>query len=112
MKTPAGTECSFFFGDYYRGKNREECRLIGNAPPPGRWTKDLCKTCPVPAIQRANSCSDMQLTAKVTRQLLGWIKRVEVKSYCIKTNRQVDDPHIGCGRCHELPEIFFGKDNL
>ncbi len=66
MRTPAGTECKFFFGDYYRGRNREECRLIGNAPTPRHWTPDLCKTCPVPGIQRANACEHMELTGQVS----------------------------------------------
>lgn len=109
MRTPAGFECSFFFGDYYRGKNREECRLIGNAAPPHQWTRDLCKTCPVPGIQRANSCLDMDLTAQVKRQFLGFYKNVEVKAFCKKSNQDVADPFIGCGECHDLPDIFIGK---
>ena len=28
MKTPAGKECKFFYGDYYRGRQHEECRLL------------------------------------------------------------------------------------
>ncbi|MEI8131177.1 MAG: hypothetical protein WCG34_02010 [Leptolinea sp.] len=109
MRTPAGFECSFFFGDYYRGKNHEECRLIGNVAPPNQWTRDLCKTCPVPGIQRANSCSDMNLTARAKRQFLGFYKNVEVKAFCKKSNQNVTDPFIGCGECHDLPDIFVGK---
>jgi len=109
MRTPAGFECSYFFGDYYRGKNHEECRLIGNASPPLNWTKDLCKSCPVPAIQRANSCTDMVLTGTVSRNFLGLQKKVSIKAYCQKSQKNVEDPHIGCGSCHDLPEIFIGK---
>ena len=29
MKTPAGKECKYFYGNYYRGAHQEECRLIG-----------------------------------------------------------------------------------
>jgi hypothetical protein len=54
MKTPAGKECKFFFGDYYRGRNREECRLLQAAGE--RWTRDLCRTCPVPGVLQANAC--------------------------------------------------------
>ncbi len=109
MRTPAGFECSYFFGDYHRGKNHEECRLIGNAPPPNNWTRDLCKNCPVPEIQRANACPDMVLTGVVERRFLGLQKKVTVKAFCQKTNTTVADPHIGCGKCHDLPEIFLGK---
>jgi hypothetical protein len=109
MRTPAGFECSYFFGDYFRGKNREECRLIGNAAPPNHWTRDLCKSCPVPGIQRANSCPEMNLTGHVQRNFFGLQKKVEVKAFCRKTNRSVADPYIGCGECHDLPDIFIGK---
>ena len=48
MKTPAGTECKYFYGDYYRGRNHEECRLLGAA-----WTIDclglFTKTVAAPA---------------------------------------------------------------
>jgi len=110
MRTPAGFECSYFFGDYYRGKNREECRLIGNVAPPHNWTRDLCKHCPVPEIQRANSCSDMVLTGSVERQLFGLRKKVIIRAFCQKTNKPVTDPHIGCGKCHNLPDVFLGID--
>jgi hypothetical protein len=109
MRTPAGFECNYFFGDYFRGKNHEECRLIGNVPPPLNWTRDLCKSCPVPGIQRANSCEYMNLNAQVERYFFGFRKQVVVKAFCTKNNRQVADPHIGCGECHDLPEIFLGK---
>jgi len=109
MRTPAGFECSYFFGDYYRGKNHEECRLIGNAAPPNQWIPDLCKTCPVPGIQRANSCSNMVLTGQVERKFLGFQKRVNVKAYCTKSKGNVTDPYVGCGLCHDLPEVFLGK---
>jgi hypothetical protein len=33
---------------------------------------------------------------------------VRVKAYCRKTNRDVPEPHIGCGECHPLPPIFTG----
>ena len=34
MRTPAGKECQYFYGDYYRGRNQEECRLLSDATPP------------------------------------------------------------------------------
>ena len=59
MRTPAGTECPYFYGDYFRGRNVEECRLLKAAGQ--RWTRDLCKTCPVPGIARANACEFLKL---------------------------------------------------
>jgi hypothetical protein len=109
MRTPAGTECKFFYGNYFRGKKEEECRLIGAAPPPHHWTPDLCQKCPVPGILRANSCENMELQARVRRSLLGLIKRVEITTYCTKSQQTVQDPHIGCGQCHPLPPIFMER---
>ena len=54
MKTPAGHECPYFYSDYHRGRNTEECRVLKVARQ--KWTADLCKTCAVPAITRANAC--------------------------------------------------------
>ena len=28
MRTPAGTECPYYYADYYRGRSKQECRLI------------------------------------------------------------------------------------
>jgi hypothetical protein len=81
MKTPAGTECKYFYGDYYRGREHEECRLLG-----ATWTRDLCRTCPVPSIGRANACEFMVLNGEVTRPLAAaFQRRVKVTTYCEKT---------------------------
>lgn len=108
MKTPAGKDCSFFYGDYYRGRNQEECRLLGSASPPLLWKPDLCKTCPVPDIQAANACKYLLLTPSLERPFPFINQRVKVTTACIKTGRQGFDAHIGCGECHPLPEIFLG----
>jgi hypothetical protein len=105
MKTPAGSECKYFYGDYYRGRAHEECRLVGAA-----WKPALCRTCPVPGIDRANACEFMHLRAEVGRPLTaGFQPRVKVTSFCEKTGRSGFDPHIGCGECHPIPPIFEVK---
>lgn len=102
MRTPAGTECPYFYGDYYRGKQTEECRLIGRQSPPQNWTPDLCLKCPVPSIKRANSCEHMELTP-VIRKKLGLFKRyIAIKAYCTQSGKIVDEPHVGCGICHPI----------
>jgi len=106
MKSPAGTECPYFYGDYYRGRSNEECRLIGNAPAPGHWTRDLCEVCPVPRIARANSCEFMTLTASVNHGILGIGKKVVISAYCRKSNSDVKTPEIGCGICHPLGDYI------
>lgn len=105
MRTPAGQECRFFYGDYYRGKNTEECRLIGNSKTPSNWTPELCKTCPVPGILRANSCPNLVLEGAVAKGFL-WVKpRVKVYAACTKTLAPVTNPHVGCGQCHPIPPV-------
>ncbi len=105
MKTPAGTECKYFYGDYYRGRDHEECRLLAAG-----WTRDLCRTCPVPAILRANACESMVLRAEVARPLAAaFQRRARVTPFCEKSGRSGFDPHIGCGECHPVPPVFEVK---
>ena len=111
MKTPAGFECKFFYGNYFRGRHDEECRLIGNAPSPGNWTADLCASCPVPGIIRANACENMILEGKVEKVLLGLKRRVKVSAFCVKSEQPVEEPEVGCGLCHELPFVLKEDKN-
>ena len=109
MKTPAGNECPYFYGDYYRGRNVEECRLLKASGQ--QLTASLCRTCPVPGIARANSCEFMKLRATVTRPVTaGFQRRVQVSAYCEKSKRAVTEPQIGCGECHALPFNFEIKE--
>jgi hypothetical protein len=109
MRTPAGKECKYFYGDYYRGRNLEECRLLNASGE--RWSPDLCKTCPVPDIQLANACEFMQLHGRVVRPFTAaFQRRVQITAFCEKTERQVNEPHVGCGECHTLPFTFEVKE--
>lgn len=109
MRTPAGKECRYFYGDYYRGRNTEECRLLKDSNPPQPWKPSLCNTCPVPEIQMANGCEHMLLEGKVSRPFLIGKPQVQVQALCRKTNQPVAEPHIGCGQCHKLPPVFIGE---
>jgi hypothetical protein len=106
MRTPAGTECRFFYGDYYRGKNLEECRLIGNAPTPKNWSPDLCQKCPVPAILRANACENMVLHGEVKTGFLRMHRQVVISAYCTKSQLNVKEPEVGCPLCHNLNSLI------
>jgi hypothetical protein len=103
MRTPAGTECKFFYGNYFRGRKQEECRLIGDQKAPHHWTPDLCQKCPVPGILQANACANMELTGSVKRTWLGLVRNVNVSAFCRLSRQAVSEPHIGCGQCHPLP---------
>ncbi len=104
MRTPAGNECNYFYGDYHRGRNREECRLLPKDQA-DEWKPQLCETCPVPDILLANRCEHMVLHASIKRPLMVLPARVHIRAYCTKTEQAVSDPHVGCGQCHNLPEI-------
>ena len=111
MRTPAGIECPHFYGDYHRGRDHEECRLLKSSEPPQVWNAELCETCPVPGILRANSCENMRLNAHVTRLVFDLFKRrIYVSAFCEKTLKSVENPEIGCGECHPLPPIFEVKE--
>ncbi len=108
MKTPFGAECEYFYGDYLRGRNREECRLLAAAGLV--WDSSLCRGCPVPGIRRANACEFIRLRPRVGRSLFsGFRKQVQVEAYCEKIGGAVSEPHIGCGQCHPLPPVFEVK---
>jgi hypothetical protein len=109
MKTPAGRECAHFHGDYFRGRNLEECRLLKAQ---GQlWTPDLCRTCLVPEIARANSCQHMKLKLTIGRPFIAMFqRRTQVDAFCEKSQRFVSEPHVGCGECHALPFKFEVKE--
>ncbi len=100
MRTPAGTECRFYYEDYFRGHETQECRLIARNPRSAPWKPSLCAGCPVPGILRANSCPNMALEAHVERRLRFW-QRVAVEAFCTKYLTTVDNPYVGCGHCPE-----------
>jgi hypothetical protein len=111
MKTPAGKECRYFFGDYFRGRSHEECRLLASSTPPLKWIKDFCFTCPVPEILLANACDHLILEPRLERPFPFTKQKVTVVAYCDQSNRRGFDPHIGCGECHPLPMAFFGENS-
>jgi hypothetical protein len=108
MRTPAGKECKYFYGDYFRGRSTEECRLLQVAQE--RWGPDLCRSCPVPEVLRANACQFLQLRGSVTRPVgAAFQRRVRITAFCGKVGRPVAEPEIGCGECHPLPPEFVVK---
>jgi len=108
MRTPAGKECRFFYGDYYRGRDHEECRLLRTQSPPLSWKPDLCSGCPVPEILLANACTNLELNPQLARPFPFTRQEVKVKTFCSKTGRSGFDAHVGCGECHALPPEFLG----
>jgi hypothetical protein len=101
MITPAGTECRYYYADYFRGREREECRLIDQNPKSEAWRPELCKNCPVPGILRANACPNLVMEGRVEKGFLGLSRKVAVSAVCSKYLVEVDKPQVGCGHCHE-----------
>ena len=103
MKTPYGKECPYFFGDYHRGRNIEDCRLLNKPNQPRVWKSQYCADCPVPEVLQANACPHMVLSGEISNTFLGMKKKVKITAYCTKTHQAVKEPKIGCGQCHTLP---------
>ena len=105
MRTPAGTECPFYYADFQRGRHRQECRLIARTAGGGRWAPDLCARCRVPAIHLANACPNLVLEAHVLAGFLGIGRGVRITAACTQSGGPVAEPEIGCGQCHILPPL-------
>ena len=107
MRTPAGTECPYYYEDFARGRSTQECRLVARNPRSDPWQPRLCAKCEVPAILRANACTHMVLQARVVRRWLGLVRRVEVYAVCAQHQVEVQDPYVGCGHCNPpVPSIL------
>jgi hypothetical protein len=101
MLTPAGVECRYYYADYYRGREHQECRLLAQNPHTAPWRPEDCRTCPVPGILRANACPHMVLEGRITKRFLRLVRTVVVSAVCTKYMVDVPEPHRGCGHCHE-----------
>ncbi len=100
MRTPAGKECKFYYADYNRGRNLEECRLIKGNPDSLPWHPNYCALCPVPDILNANSSPNLDLTLMVKPRLLGLGRKLNVTASCLKHRVPIDDPYVGCPQCN------------
>lgn len=107
MQTPAGTECPYYYEDFFRGRSKQECRLIARTPNSEPWRPRTCSRCPVPDILQANACPHMALEARIVRRWLGLVRRVEVYAVCTKHHVEVENPYVGCGHCHPQAARIF-----
>ena len=91
-------DCRYFFGDYFRGREIEKCRLIErNRENTRSWRRALCDTCPVPDILRKTTCKHLALEASVARRL-GLFDRVNVYAICTEHVAELKDPSH-CPQC-------------
>jgi hypothetical protein len=110
MKTPDGRECRFYYEDYYRGRDVQECRLEKENPNSARWQPSDCSRCPVPEILRANSDPDMKLTLTIHPGFLGFFRRLEVTAHSRIDGKPIADPYIG--RLKESPQLDLFRKAL
>jgi hypothetical protein len=108
MRTPAGKECKFYYGDFHRGRNEQACRLIEQNPESPPWQPSLCRTCPVPDILIANASGTLKLDGRVVKKFFGLSQHVEVEGWCSECFSIVPDPRQGCSNCARVrgPSIF------
>jgi hypothetical protein len=108
MKNPAGKECIYFYGDYFRGRNHEECRLLLSHDQ--QWLPHFCDNCPIPKINQANACGNMIFTPTAYRPMFIFKSKLTIAIYCNKCECNVNNPIIGCGQCHPILD-FIVPDN-
>jgi hypothetical protein len=103
---PEPVDCKYFYGDYFRGRNDEECRLLDASPNNKRpWKRKHCDTCPVPELVRTTTSRALALEAAVTRHLLR--ERVEVTfAVCTEHMLELDDP-AHCPACEEEAKALW-----
>lgn len=110
MITPAGQECRFYYQDYHRGRNEQECRLIKTNLNSPEWKPTDCAECPVPGILLANSSPHLVLQATVKKGFLGVNRHVKVTAFCSRHLIDVPKPQVGCPECAKekpgLQELF------
>lgn len=99
MRTPAGKECRFYYEDFNRGRNIQECRLIQRAAGKVHWRPGDCSNCPVPEILWANASEFLELRADVKPGFLGLGRHIEVTASCRKHHILIEDPYTGCPEC-------------
>lgn len=98
MRTPAGTECRFYYEDFHRGRQTQECRLIKGNTRSLPWTPALCAKCRVPDVLRANGSPDLRLELTV-RKRFGLFTTLDLTGYCGRHGRAVVDLMRGCEAC-------------
>jgi hypothetical protein len=96
--TTGPVNCRYFYGDYFRGKNKEACRLIEANPHNQRqWYRQLCDSCPVPGIIAASNSPALLLEAEVKRTFFR--NKVELTfAVCSKHMIELNNPRY-CPEC-------------
>ena len=68
---------------------------MARTPGGGRWAPDLCGRCRVPAIQRANACTNLVLQARVRQGSCGLGRGIDISATCARSSGPVATPEVG-----------------
>jgi hypothetical protein len=113
MRTPAGKDCRYYYQDFHRGRNLQECRLIQGNPESLPYRPVDCTNCPIPDILKANASKYLELTLTIKPRLLGIGRRHEVKATCLRHKIEIEDAFVGCPLCNkERPGVDVFRDAL
>lgn len=99
MRTPAGTECAYYYEDFARGARRQECR-IAKQPGSLKWIPSDCGRCPVPEILSANASPLLELRIRIGRGPVKLGRRVRAEAWCGEHGPLSCDPRTGCPECN------------
>lgn len=114
MKTPDGKECRYYYEDFHRGRNRQECRLLLQSQQAAKWRPTDCLKCTVPGILQANASEYLELKATLRQGVMGIGRHIEVHAACRRHKSVIDDPYVGCAECTEERSdlsVFFQPDD-
>jgi hypothetical protein len=103
MVNPSGAECAFYYEDFQRGSDRQECRAAKN-PRSAVWQPSDCKNCPVPAILAANGSPYLELSIFINPRKLIIGRRVTAEAWCSLHGPIDGDPHVGCPECNAVAD--------
>ncbi len=113
MRTPAGKECPYYYADFHRGRNTQECRLVEANPDSALWRPKDCEGCPVPDILQANASENMRLKLTIRPTLLGFVRQKRVEAWCEKHEMRIENPYVGCPQCSDdNPALRLFRDAL
>jgi len=112
MQTPAGTECAYYYEDFHRGRNIQECRVPKHERS-SLWRPEDCAKCPVPSILQANASPHLEMVLNIKQTMLGFSRKMVVEAYCLRHEIPIDDAHVGCPQCNaERPGLQLFSDAL
>lgn len=106
MITPGGADCAYYYEDFARGANVQECRVTRD-PRSAVWQPTDCRRCPVPGLLLANGSPHLELRIAIRSGVLGLGRHVHLDVWCALHGPIEGDPRVGCKACNaEADELL------